>query len=175
MILDEYIKENRTKTIIATIRVASYIGVKTDWLSFLIWFESRWNHRIVNFQPGDDPDPAVRCLKRATGLIQFMPFSSISLGTNNQKLREMTNYEQMEYVRMYLSPFKGKCKNWLDLYCSIFWPAAVGKPENYRITPDIVAKQNPIFDINKDLDIEKSEIRTVLFKRIPDEYKELFI
>jgi hypothetical protein len=71
--------------------------------------------------------------------------------------------------------FKGHYKDFVDLYCGIFWPAAVGKPDTFRITSDIVAKQNPLFDINKDADIEKSEIRAALLKQIPIQYKSYFV
>jgi hypothetical protein len=39
-------------------------------------------------------------------------------------------------------------RRWIDVYLAVFYPAAMGNP-NYVITPDIVAKQNPGFDINK--------------------------
>lgn len=176
MIFEELIKHNRTEFFSAVIQTASYLRVQSYELMFLMWFETghTLDHRIVNFQKGDDPDPAVRCYKRATGLIQFMPKTAIALGTTNFKLREMQNFEQMEYVRMHLSPFKGKYRDWLDLYCGIFWPAAVGKSDDFRITPDIVAKQNSIFDLNRDLDIEKREIRKVLLGQIPSQYRHLF-
>jgi len=55
----------------------------------------------------------------------------------------------------------------------VFYPAAIGKPD-YVITKDIVAKQNKIFDLNKDLDISVKEIETVLRRQIPKKYKHLF-
>jgi hypothetical protein len=176
MIFEELYNENRNEMTEAVKSVSSFLKVKPDHLQFLMWFETgrTLDHRIVNFQKGDSPDPAVRCFKRATGLIQFMPSTSILLGTTNSKLRQMQNFEQMEYVKRHLGIFRGKYIDYVDLYCGIFWPAAVGKPDSYRITSDMVAKQNPIFDINKDLDIEKSEIRTALRRQIPEKYKALF-
>ena len=50
----------------------------------------------------------------------------------------------------------------------------MGKP-NFVITSDIVAKQNKIFDINKDLDISVKEIETVLRKSIPEKYKTYYL
>lgn len=86
----------------------------------------------------------------------------------------MGNIEQLDYVKRYLAPYRGKMKNWLDVYCAVFYPVLIGKPDNYVIDREIVAKQNPVFDLNKDLKIHKYEIREALQKSIPNEYKPLF-
>lgn len=164
MIFENLIKENRQAFIAKVIEVATYLRVKPEHLMFLMWFETghTLNHRIQN-RIG------------ATGLIQFMPQTARFLGTTTDQLVMMTNVEQLEYVKKHLGMFRGKYHDWVDLYCGIFWPAAVGKPDSFRITSDIVAKQNPLFDINKDGDIEKAEIRTALLKQIPSEYKMYFV
>lgn len=164
MIFENLIKENRQAFIAKVIEVAAYLRVRPEHLMFLMWFETghTLNHRIQN-RIG------------ATGLIQFMPQTARFLGTTTDQLKSMTNVEQMEYVKKHLGLFRGRYRDWVDLYCGIFWPAAVGKPDSFRITSDIVAKQNPLFDINKDGDIEKSEIRTALLKQIPQEYKMYFV
>jgi hypothetical protein len=164
MIFEELITENRQQFIRAVRDTASYLGVKPEHLMFLMWFETghTLNHRTQN-KIG------------ATGLIQFMPATARGLGTTTDKLKMMSNFEQMEYVKRHLSPYRGKYRDYVDLYCGIFWPAAVGKPDSYRITPDIVALQNPLFDINKDRDIEKAEIRRALLKQIPEKYKMYFL
>jgi hypothetical protein len=43
------------------------------------------------------------------------------------------------------------------------------------ITPDIVAKQNKIFDLNKDLDITVDEIKTALRNNMPEKYKKFYL
>ncbi len=174
MIFEEYVKENKEAFIKKVIYTANFLEVEPEHEMFVMWFESRLDHRAVNYQKGDSKDPFIRCKKRATGLIQFMPATSRMLGTTNLQLLQMSNVEQMEYVQRYLGMYKGKYTGWLDLYCSIFYPAAIGKPDTFRITTDIVAKQNPLFDINKDMDITKAEIRFALIKQIPEEYKHLF-
>lgn len=164
MIFEQLIRENKKEFVEAVINVASFLKVKPEHLMFLMWFETghTLDHRIQN-RIG------------ATGLIQFMPQTARFLGTTTDKLKDMSNVEQMEYVKQHLGIFRGRYKDFVDLYCGIFWPAAVGKPDSYRITSDIVAKQNPLFDINKDGDIEKAEIRTALLKQIPQEYKMYFV
>jgi hypothetical protein len=162
MIFDEYIKENLVEFTEKEKKVSRYLWVAQEHLRFVMWFESRLNPRAQN--------PTTK----ATGLIQFMPATAISLGTTIDELMEKSNVEQLEYVKKFLSPFRVEFQDFVDLYCAIFWPAAVGKPDTYVITPGIVAKQNPLFDIDKDGDIEKSEIRIALLKQIPTQYKYLF-
>lgn len=160
MIFEELITENRQEFISKVKEVAGYLGVKAEHLMFLMWFETAHtlNHRTQN-RIG------------ATGLIQFMPSTARYLGTTTEKLKQMSNVEQMEYVKKHLGAYRGRYQDFVDLYCGIFWPEAVGKPDSFRITSDIVAQQNPLFDINKDGDIEKAEIRKALLKQIPNQYK----
>ena len=72
-------------------RSADYLGVKADHLMFLMWFETArtLNHRITNSIG-------------ATGLIQFMPATAVGLGTTCEKLRQMSNVEQLDYVKKHL-------------------------------------------------------------------------
>lgn len=164
MIFEELIRENRKEFVAKVINVATYLGVKPEHLMFLMWFETghTLNHRIQNSIG-------------ATGLIQFMPSTALGLGTTTDALKAMSNVQQLDYVEKHLARFRWKYKDYVDLYCGIFWPAAVGQPDSFRITSDMVAKQNPIFDLNKDLDIEKSEIRKALFDQIPTQYKSYFL
>jgi hypothetical protein len=163
MIFESLITENKDAFLAKVNKVAFYLGVKPEHLMFLMWFET-----------GHTLDSHIQNSIGATGLIQFMPATARFLGTTTDALKAMSNVEQMDYVQKHLGIFKEKYKDWVDLYCGIFWPAAVGKPDTFRITSDIVAKQNPLFDINKDGVIEKSEIRAALLKQIPTEYKQYF-
>ena len=163
MIFETLIKENRPQFVAKVKEIALFLMVQPEWIMFVMWFETArtMNHRVVN-KIG------------ATGLIQFMPSTAKELGTSCERLRFMTNVQQLEYVKIYLSKYKGRYHDFVDLYCAVFWPSAIGKPDTYNITSDIVAKQNPIFDINKDGDITKSEIRTRLLSMIPKEYTQYF-
>jgi hypothetical protein len=163
MIFENLITENKEAFIAKVIEVASFLGVKPEHLMFLMWFETAHtlNSHIQNSIG-------------ATGLIQFMPKTAIGLGTTTDKLKAMTNVQQMDYVQKHLSPWRGKYKDYVDLYCGIFWPVAVGKPDTYQIGNEIVAKQNPLFVQGKDILIYKSGIRVALLKQIPNEYKQYF-
>lgn len=162
MAFEEYIKENRDEFIKKVNEISNYLGINPDWLMFTMWFESKLNPQAVNPISG------------ATGLIQFMPSTARSLGVTTDMLRRMNNIQQLDYVLAYLKPYKGKMKSWIDIYLAVFYPSAVGRGDNYVITSDIIAKQNRIFDLNKDLDISVKEIKTVLTKNIPSQYKELY-
>ena len=162
MNFEEYIKENRGEFTEKVNNISNELGIEANWLMFVMWFESKLNQQAVNSISG------------ATGLIQFMPSTARALGTTADVLRYMSNVKQLDYVLAYLRPYKGKMKRWVDVYLAVFYPAAMGKP-HFVITPDIVAKQNKIFDINKDLDISVKEIEAVLRNQIPERYKKYFI
>ena len=158
----EYVKENKKEFTLKVADVCNQLNIKPNWLMFVMWFESKLNPQAVNPISG------------ATGLIQFMPSTARSLGTTTGVLRHMNNVQQLDYVLAYLRPYKGRMKRWVDVYLAVFYPKAMGKP-NFVITSDIVAKQNKIFDINKDLDISVKEIETVLRKSIPEQYKTYYL
>lgn len=161
MNFEEFVKENRTEFTEKVNNIACQLDIESNWLMFVMWFESRLNPQEVNPISG------------ATGLIQFMPSTAIDLGTTTDMLRRMSNVQQLDYVLAYLKPYKGRMKNWFDVYLAVFYPKAMGNPD-FVITPDIVAKQNKIFDLNGNLDISVSEIRTVLRRNIPEKYKKYY-
>ena len=71
----------------------------------------------------------------ATGLIQFMPSTAESLGTTTEALLKMGPEKQLDYVQKYFEQ-SGKVpeiKDDLDLYLIVFYPNAVGKPDDYII------------------------------------------
>lgn len=164
MIFQELIHENKYEFLAKVREVSCYLGIDADWLMFVMYFETARTF-----------DPAIRNkITGATGLIQFMPRTARALGTTTSELAQMTNVEQMDWVLRYFAPYKGKMKNWLDVYCAVFYPILIGKPDNYVIDRESVAKANPIFDLNKDLKIHKYEIRAALLKQLPLEYRHLF-
>ena len=163
LIYEELVLLNKTAFVAKVREISERLGINPNWLMFLIHFETAgtMSHTIVN-KIG------------ATGLIQFMPKTAIGLGTTTAALRQMTNVEQLEYVYKYLLPYKRHYHRLIDLYLAIFYPVALGRGADYVITSDAVAKANPIFDLNKDLDISIKEIETVIYGRIPKAwYNEL--
>ena len=118
--------------------VANYLGVTPSDLYIVIGSETAgtFDSTIVNKISG------------ATGLIQFMPKTAIGLGTTTQQLRNMSPIEQLNYVKKYYAPYRGRTKNVYDLYTVTFFPAALGKPDSYvfqtkNTSAQTISKQNP--------------------------------
>ena len=162
MYFEEYVQGN-TKAFTNKVEdICCELQIRPNWLMFVMWFESKLNPQAVNPISG------------ATGLIQFMPSTARGLGTTTAVLKRMNNVQQLDYVLAYLRPYKGRMKTWVDVYLAVFYPRAMGNP-NFVITSDIVAKQNKIFDLNKDLDISVKEIETVLRRQIPEKYRKDYL
>ncbi len=162
MNFEEYVKENRKEFTEKVNNICTELQIEANWLMFVMWFESRLNPQATN------------PISKAQGLIQFMPSTARSLGTTIEDLKRMSNVQQLDYVLAYLRPYKGRMKTWVDVYLAVFYPRAMGNP-NFVITSDIVAKQNKIFDLNKDLDISVKEIETVLRRQIPEKYRKDYL
>ena len=123
---------------------------------FVMYWESGLNPAIRNKYSG------------ATGLIQFMPATATALGTSVSALANMSNVEQLDYVYKYYRPYAGHMNNLYDVYLVTFFPAALGKADNWvlqtsSLSPRIIAEQNPAIDLNKDKQITVGE-----FKRYVD-------
>jgi len=111
-----------------------------------------------------------------TGLIQFGKKTAEWIGTSVEDLVQMTEIEQLYWVEKYLEKYSSKVKNLSDLYLSVFFPIAIGKKDGWslqtkRLSAEKIAKWNPLFDINKDKQIQIWEIKTKLFQRVPDQFK----
>jgi hypothetical protein len=88
----------------------------------------------IAFESGETFSPkAKNQFSGATGLLQFMPSTAQGLGTSTADLEAMTAVEQLDWVFKYFQSKKGKLKTLSDLYMTILWPAAVGKPEDTPI------------------------------------------
>lgn len=165
LLYENKIPQNREAFVAKIKQICAELGFDPNWLMFCINLETAgtFSHTITNSIG-------------ATGLIQFLKSTAISLGTTTDKLRAMSNVQQLDYVKKYFvqNGYHRKVKSFEDVYLAIFYPAAMGKPDDYTITSDLVARQNPMFDLNKDLDITKSEIRVKLFSLVPGDWKSEF-
>ncbi len=132
--------------------IARKLDLNKDWIYFVIYKESRGNHRAVNKHTG------------ATGLIQFLPRVAKSLGTSTYSLRTMTRMEQLDYVEKYFERVTSKYEidSYFDLYLSVFYPRAMGQSNSYVIGK----KGSKVVSYNKGVDVNKDSIITVKdFKR----------
>ncbi len=164
LIYEERVSEDFKNKVI---EISARLGVNPNWLMAIMKFESGLSHTIVNPTGG------------ATGLIQFMPATARYLGTSTSELRKMTAVEQLEYVYKYYKPYKSKLKSFVDMYLTTFMPISVGKPLNWvfetnRLSKEIIAKQNPVFDLNKDRKLTIAEVEKVMLDRLPRNWKDYF-
>lgn len=116
------------------------------------------------FESGGTFDPSVRNAagSGAVGLIQFMPSTAAGLGTSTDALARMTPVAQLEFVRRHFLPFKGRLATLEDVYMTILWPAAVGRPAASVLFARDSDRpkayfQNRGLDLNKDGSITKAE------------------
>lgn len=141
---------------------AQRLQVCPDYLMAIMWSESRLDPRARNPRGG------------ATGLIQFMPATARYLGTTCEALREMRVEEQLYFVEKFFSPYAARCKSFCDWYMACFFPAGIGKPDDYvlqasGLPAETVARQNPVFDLNRDGRITVGEFREKLKTIFPRE------
>jgi len=99
-------------TIEAISRVALELRTQPEWLAAIINAESGFNPRAVNSHTG------------ATGLIQFMPATAERLGTSTAELAELSAEDQLEWVKAYFWPYRGKLGTAQSVYLSVFYPVA---------------------------------------------------
>ncbi len=117
------------------IRTANEIGIEPKWLLRIICRESSANTKAVNPFSG------------ATGLIQWLPRTALSLGTTTNNLYEMSFSEQLVYVKKYFNMINktDQVNSFEDAYLIVFYPRAIGKPDHYVIghKNSRIVKQNP--------------------------------
>jgi hypothetical protein len=135
----------------------------------------KFDHLMVamSFETGGTFSPSARNRQSgATGLIQFMPSTAKGLGTTTEKLAQMTQVEQMTYVKKYLSSKNLAGKDFSDIYMSILFPVAVGKPADFVLFGTGAIKgftgkayaQNKGLDLNKNGAITKAEAAAQAWK-----------
>lgn len=151
MILLNKVTENQQEFAAKVEHICWKLGIKPSWLMAVMWKESNINHRAVNNVSG------------ATGLIQFMPSTAVGLGTTVQDLKNMSNVEQLDYVYKYLRPYRFKFKSYVDVYLAVFFPVAIGKPDDYilqtqSLSASLIASQNRALDTDNSDSISKKEV-----------------
>ena len=122
---------------------------------------------VMNFETGGTLDSKFKnkAGSGATGLIQFMPATAKELTKADSKaaaikiLEDMTPTEQLDYVKKYLEPFKGKLNTLDDVYMAVLYPKAVGKDSDYALFEKGTKAywQNRGLDINEDGIVTKAE------------------
>ena len=122
---------------------------------------------VMSFESAGSFDPAKKNMQGsgATGLIQFMPSTARGLGTSTNQLAGMTRTQQLKYVDKYFANKGIEGGNLDDLYMSILFPVAVGKPDNFVLFgkgamsgyQGVAYDQNAGLDTNGDGSVTKKE------------------
>ncbi|KAK3582546.1 hypothetical protein CHS0354_024100 [Potamilus streckersoni] len=102
-------------------KVCANLGIQEEWLRKVMFMESLANPRAIN------------PISEAVGLIQFMPATVRGLGTKTNDLLYMSGEEQLVFVEKYFrnEGLAGKMESISDVYAGVFYPACIGKPEDY--------------------------------------------
>lgn len=149
------IYENKVSTAFAqkVKEIATALHIQPDWLMMVMFKET-----------GGTFSPSIKNpTSSATGLIQFMSNTAQSLGTTTRALAQMSAVEQLEWVYKYLSNFKGRMKNFGDVYLAVFYPQGIGALNSFKF-PKWVYNANRGIDMNKDGILTIGEFKTWALK-----------
>jgi hypothetical protein len=129
--------EKRAAFIAAVKTMCRNLGLDFDFVSCVLHLESRMLTAVRN------------PYTKATGLIQFMPTTANSLGTNIEDLAKMDYLEQLVWVEKYFAktPLKARRKakkSLIDTYLLVFYPVAI-EWHIGREFPENVQKVNKIY------------------------------
>jgi hypothetical protein len=124
--------------------------------------EPNWYMAVMAFETGRTFSPSAKNPQSgATGLIQFLPSTAVNMGTSTQALANMTAVQQLDWVEKYFQPYVGRIRNIDDMYMAVFWPAGIGKADDYvlidRDKNTIAYNQNSGLDVSRDGKITKGE------------------
>ncbi|MDR2541163.1 MAG: lytic transglycosylase domain-containing protein [Candidatus Peribacteria bacterium] len=147
--------------------ISKELQINPNRLMLVMKKESGLKHAIVNKEGG------------ATGLIQFMPTTAKNLGTSTEKLKQMTAVQQLEYVKKYYQKNAGNFKSYDDLRLYTFFPAAMGKPDDYvfetpTLSAQTIAKQNHRGKDQITMADYKERLKTTVTENVPPEYQNQF-
>lgn len=114
------------------IEIANIVGIDSNWLFILMYFESAFNPQAVNSSSG------------ATGLIQWLNPRPAEIGTTLEALRNMTALEQLEFVKKDFIRATGRLKNIFDTFMWVFYPAYVGESPDKLFPQNVISANNGI-------------------------------
>jgi len=152
--------------------VANALYTEFIWLMFVMGFETGWSYSPAAQNPNST----------AVGLIQFLEATAQWLGTSTAALKLMTAEEQLYWVQKYLEAMTkkyGRFSSYHDLYFAVFYPYAISQPDDYIIgsqegTEEVqtIALHNKGFDLNKNNQITKAEIKQWLDEKVRQNFPE---
>jgi hypothetical protein len=162
-IAPKFLQKLTPQEILKVVEVSAKLEINPNWLLAVIYFET-----AKSFSPSKTNTIG------SVGLIQFTKDKAgVAYKTINGKqynlsdIGKMDFTQQMDLVHEYFKEVRrtsGKSlKSFIDVYLAVFFPLALNQSPSFilqtkSLTSSLIAKQNPIFDRNKDGQITKSEI-----------------
>ena len=123
------------------------LGLDADNLMACMAFETGLEFKASTRNPASS----------ASGLIQFMRATALRLGTTIEKMRRMTEVEQLNYVYKYFAAFGKDLSHWklADTYMAILLPVMIGKDLD-----DEMKWSQAAYRVNKGLDLDRDGVIT---------------
>lgn len=142
------------------IAIAAYLNIDPNWLMQVMYAESKLNNQAKNIQQG-------RLV--AAGLLQWTKAS----GVLPQSVLSLSHLQQLDKVKTYFTPYRGKMNSYFDVYMVTFFPMGMGKPDYYvfetkKLSAALIAKQNPAINKNKDGKITMAEFKEYVWNSTPE-------
>ncbi len=141
--------------------IAAWLQIDPNWLMQVMYAESKLKASAQNIQKG-------RLI--AAGLLQWTSASGAPGAP--QSMLQRNHLQQLDWVKEYFKPYRGRMHSYFDVYLVTFFPAAVGKPDNYvfatsRLSASLIASQNPAVNIVKDGKITMAEFKQYVWNSTP--------
>ncbi|GAA4457008.1 hypothetical protein [Rurimicrobium arvi] len=148
-------------------QIAAWLIIDPNWLMQVMYAESRLKPTAQNIQNG-------RVV--AAGLLQWTKASGVPGAP--QSLLRYDHLQQLDFVKTYFAPYRGRMKSYFDVYLVTFFPAAVGQPDDYvfstaKLSASLVAAQNPAINKVKDGRITMAEFKQYVWDSTPDAVRGL--
>lgn len=114
-------------------KVSPLFRQKVTAIAGILKIDPSWLMACMAFESGGTFSPSVKNAagSGAVGLIQFMPSTAAALGTSTEALAQLTAEQQLDVVQAYFHSWTGKLHNLGDVYMTILWPGAIGKPDDF--------------------------------------------
>ena len=142
------------------VAIAQYLNIDPNWLMQVMYAESKLNHQAKNIQQGK---------LIAAGLLQWTKAS----GVLPQSVLSLSHLQQLDKVKTYFTPYRGKMNSYFDVYMVTFFPMGMGKPDYYvfetkKLSAALIAKQNPAVNRNRDGKITMGEFKEYVWNSTPE-------
>ena len=140
-----------------------------------VGLDPNWLMAIMDFESAGTFSPSITNSLGYVGLIQLGASARKTLGVTKEQLKAMTAVEQLDYVEKYFNLYKGKYKSYVDAYFAVFFPLAIGKPDDWVIqSGGLTAKEiydaNPAFANVKDGKLRVWEVKKTMLERLPSQW-----